>query len=284
MFKRLVPVAVCVLGAACGGGSPTQPTPPATTPPTAAATPTPAPTPTPVPPPPQVIFSIEPGVSPADESDVRSGFQLATNYFQRTFGWTPIRDITVIVTTAAGASSGTATASTLTINTKAAAWVQRGTTQFHQQTVVHELFHLMQLNLDWAGPVWLTEGTAEFIGWHAALIDQGVYSLADARACQIAGVTVFSSVPVPPLSQLEDNNFYTVNSQRSNTYSAGWMAADELRKNDGIAVFGNFARATGEWRARFQTVFGISVTDFYTHFESVRAGWSRSAPPFRCTL
>jgi hypothetical protein len=131
--------------------------------------------------------------------------------------------------------------------------------------------------------VWLTEGSAYFIGWQVAIIEPGVQSVADARACQIAGVVVFSSYPVPPLSELEDNNFYTINNMRSNTYFAGWMATDELTKLRAVGVFADFGRSAGDWGSRFESVFGTSVANCYAGFENVRATWPRTSPG-RCTL
>ena len=231
---------------------------------------------------PQVTFNFGPGVSEADQDAIRAGTDLTLAYFQRVFHWEPTRDIAVNVVTAGGTSSGTASATSITINTGGLAWISRGSVAFHQETVAHELFHLLQLNIGWNGPVWFTEGSAEFIGWQVAIIEPRVLNLGEARSCQIAGVVVFSSYPVPPLAELEDNGFYTINSMSSNTYSAGWMATDELTKPHPFSVLMDFGRNTGDWRMRFQSTFGASVPDFYTRFEALRATWPRTVPTGNC--
>jgi hypothetical protein len=225
----------------------------------------PAPTPTPVPGG-QFIYVVDPGVSAADEAFVRDGLNIAAAAFQRLFGWTPPNTTVRVSAGANGSLTAAASSNSITAYTGSSVW--RSTSgDLKRKIMSHELFHVVQFSIGWpfSTLTWLTEGSAEYVGYRVAIIERGIQSEDQTRGCHQFNV-VHSSPSIPPLFQLEGQAFYGPGSM----YSVGYLAAERLAQSRGV---GSFTAYPGG----FSGAFGTSLGDFYTAFEQYRATWSAPA-------
>lgn len=139
------------------------------------------------------------------------------------------------------------------------------------QTLVHEFFHVYQnvmtAESDAVVPLWFTEGTAEAVGYLAAT-QLGVTDQSEFYDMAAYSLTEF---PVPEtLRDMQPNGSMT-----ADAYPLAYIAIQYLLGNKGLSV-----SAIGEVYTQlangasfddaFQTVFGESLDQFYTEFETWR--------------
>jgi len=155
-------------------------------------------------------------------------------------------------------------------------------TKDHLKVFIHEVHHIHQWqeHRDWSslsvipgtvrsiGPEWLNEGGAEYIGYFM-LAELGRTSMDQVRREWRST----SNRIRQPLSEFET----TVIGRRvnGNAYHLYAIAVEELLKLTGNTPqsLTRYYQLLGEkvvWPAAFQQAFGISIQDFYTHFQRVR--------------
>ncbi len=143
--------------------------------------------------------------------------------------------------------------------------------------LAHEYFHVLQDDLavdaSW-GPVWLTEGAAVYgEALHRAIVEQGLTAsegLDYRRRWEAARVLI--SGDGSPLASFE-----TVDSAERLHYRLGFLAADWLAEDAGVAALAEYYKQLPEsdsWQEAFEEAFGTSVADFYETFETYRTGIS----------
>ena len=143
--------------------------------------------------------------------------------------------------------------------------------------LAHEYFHVLQDDLavdaSW-GPVWLTEGAAVYgEALHRAIVEQGLTAsegLDYRRRWEAARVLI--SGDDSPLASFE-----TVDSAERLHYRLGFLAADWLAEDAGVAALAEYYKQLPEsdsWQEAFEEAFGTSVADFYETFETYRTGIS----------
>jgi hypothetical protein len=149
----------------------------------------------------------------------------------------------------------------------------RGSTLVQRrQAMFHEWVHIVQqLEAPFGlGPVWLTEGSAEWAAWDA-MIRKGLASRGSIENLYTQGADLVDRAR--RLKNLEDQRFYR-NDPDGLDYALGYMAIDVLDPARGWRTIVTYYRALGDgyhWRQDFRTVFGISVNQFYRTFEAARA-------------
>lgn len=150
------------------------------------------------------------------------------------------------------------------------------------KTFAHEVHHVYQQQLVpnfWrstmvapntvraSGPIWLWEGAAEWVGWRIAMdLETTNYATKRAEWEQIARQIN------QPL-----NKFETVAASDSvvNAYQFYVLALDELLTlapagASSLSSFYEEINAGTQWKTAFKRAFGLSVEEFYGHFETVR--------------
>ena len=151
------------------------------------------------------------------------------------------------------------------------------------QTVAHEVSHaqssiLSNLHLSAsssssgvpdAGPLWLAEGSAEFLGWRA-LSAGGVIFYDDRR--YLLAQDLDDTYP-EELEKLE-----TVRGFKSQTswisYQYSMFAAELLASHAGessLIEYYDSLRSGAAWQTVFRNTFGLSVNEFYDRFEKHEA-------------
>jgi hypothetical protein len=149
---------------------------------------------------------------------------------------------------------------------------RNSTSQQRRQAMFHEWVHIVQqLEAPFGlGPVWLTEGSAEWSAWDA-MIRKGLASRSTIEDLYVRGAQL--SDRDRKLKQLEDQRFYR-NDPDGLDYALGYVAVDLLHPAKGWRTIVTFYQALGDgyhWRQDFHTVFGISLARFYRTFEADRA-------------
>lgn len=217
-----------------------------------------------------VAFTFASGTLSQDEAIVRSGIAYAREFLEREFGVTVAGPIAVDV-------RGTQQYDVIAYTAPGAIYIATGAMGWHYapplrklQTVLHEYIHLIHWQADPAAtmPLWLAEGSAEYLAWYA--IDQlGLLDLAAARDFWIGSLQANSVLNGVPLSALEQP---TINGSAS-VYEIGALAVSELVERAGIAALFDYFALTDLSRAdAFFSAFGVSIGNFYAEFEVVRAG------------
>jgi hypothetical protein len=139
--------------------------------------------------------------------------------------------------------------------------------------MAHEYFHIVQKywskkNFDGQSPHWLSEGSAEYLGFgvaaNAGLVDRN--QLRKEKIERTRGI-------LNPLSTMETRQGAEAEDTETK-YSVGYLAAEFLATNYGeSALLKTYwqARATANtWQDAFQTAFGISPSEYYQKFEEYR--------------
>lgn len=153
-----------------------------------------------------------------------------------------------------------------------------------QKTIAHELFHVLQYQLDRlltngstpssqvrpSGPVWLDEGSPEVVGYRVAS-DRGLFP---SYASELANRIQHAKQIGVPLSSLE-----TLDQTKgiADVYSLFLVAVDHLVSITpsglpSLATYLNGLGAGMAWRDAFKTAFGMSVEAYYVNFAAYRAG------------
>jgi len=200
-------------------------------------------------------------------------------FFARAFGRT-IRDQVTFVVNPAASASANSSAQTgghrITVSVTGAN-AQNLLPYSFEKTLVHEMFHVLQNEVGWTSPTWFIEGSAEYVGY-SYLIDQGLVSRDRVISCEMS---IANSGAKPPLSQLATSQQWAANLQ-SGIYGMGFMAVDLL-------THGNLSLLASYWQnattngapAAFQSVFGRTLEQFYSEFESARGTWAATAAQCR---
>jgi len=226
----------------------------------------------------QVTFEVDAGVPQSDQDIIRSGIDLAQSYFLSAFSWTPTRPVTVSVRAGAnGGISAQVINGQIIVHNGSPDW-QRATPDLKRKTMVHEFFHIMQGFIGWTSqagnPLWLLEGTAEYVGFRAAILDRGIHSADQMRGCQQYNVAN-SSVRIPPLAELEGQPFYNVGNQGAPVYGIAYLAAERAVQDSGLQSLTTFGLSTvgSPWQNAFQLAFGLPIGTFYEQLEQYRGSW-----------
>jgi hypothetical protein len=141
-----------------------------------------------------------------------------------------------------------------------------------RQAMFHEWVHIVQqLEAPYGlGPVWLTEGSAEWAAWDA-MIRKGLASRSSIKDLYVRGARFVDADR--KLKQLEGQRFYRSDPDGLD-YALGYVAVDLLHPAKGWRTIVSFYRALGDgyhWREDFRAVFGVSLSRFYRTFEADRA-------------
>jgi hypothetical protein len=152
------------------------------------------------------------------------------------------------------------------VNTGTADW-QAVASAEREKIVAHELFHIEQSALDatWdsgsRGPVWLLEGSAEYMGWSAvvsagAISQDAVQAEVSAEAGGVSG----------SLADYEGQSAYTA----GGLYPLGYLAVQQLVRGHGMAALAAYWRDLGSqsWQDAFSRAFGIAPAAFYASFSA----------------
>jgi hypothetical protein len=146
------------------------------------------------------------------------------------------------------------------------------TTVSKRLVVIHEYFHTVQSRLSagrsGAAALWLREGTARYIEYRVAG-DQGYSDYARNRTR-----VVQQSRGLENLQAYEEHGGPTFLGESGGAYVVGFLASEYLESlSSREAVQRDFwtaLRSGADWRAAFETVFGVSVGQFYADFEAYR--------------
>jgi len=147
--------------------------------------------------------------------------------------------------------------------------------------VSHEYFHAQQGNLSGkrfavddphaevpsTGPVWLTEGSAEYFA-HRALSNSKLINYSDKRKTILSRASRLSV----SLSDLETHQDF-VSYADEGSYQLGFLAVEYLVTSKGDGSLLKFYKAIGggtTWKTAFSDAFGKSIDDFYKSFEAYR--------------
>jgi hypothetical protein len=141
-----------------------------------------------------------------------------------------------------------------------------------RQAMFHEWVHIVQqLEAPYGlGPVWLTEGSAEWAAWDA-LIRKGFVSRSSVEDLYVRGAEHVDRDR--KLKNLEGQRFYRADPNGLD-YALGYVAVDVLHPAKGWRTIVTYYMALGDgyhWQEDFRSVFGISVARFYRTFETARA-------------
>jgi hypothetical protein len=216
-----------------------------------------------------ITFNVGVGVSAEDEQYVRDGMADGQAYFASHFDWTPTHTVTVQVRNQSANALGESIDNVITLFTQDPKWTP-AVPAVKRQISVHELFHVLQFQLGSFvshPPVWLIEGSAEYVGYRAEIIDRGIESAESVHGCQIFRAA-HAPVPIPKLSQLETSALYSYDPG----YSVPYLATEYLTREPGLAALIAYFREKAIDSA-FESAFGIAKNDFYTKFELYRASW-----------
>jgi len=224
---------------------------------------------------PKITFSIGEGVSAEDEVIVREGIALGQAYIDETLAPFPKSKITVNVrhtrdTTSTGAVAFSA-GSYIVVFTREPGW--KSIAPFDRvHVVVHEYIHSWQratAGRDSDAPLWLIEGSAEYLSFDAVARDTLVrrQEVIDAQTW-----AVLNAPEMATLEQLEDRDAYY--GETGPVYSLAFLAVTQLARKGGPAAVSQFFEAMGDgdsWQEAFATAFGQDVDSFYASFERARA-------------
>lgn len=236
------------------------------------ATPTPNPT---------ITYNFEPGVSSADQNAITRSIDNAKAYMQATFGLSNTDSIFVNTKNQNPGYIAESNAShNISIYTQNPEWTSASLTT-HTIIPAQEYIHIvLQYELSNTkfgpppGPIWLTEGSANFLRNKAA--DWGkIASYSNLRACDI-WVFYFSNPPMPSLQSMEDQGGWF--SAPGGSIHLAALAVEQLVSARGINSLRDYYKMLGDpntnWQTAFQTAFGISPTNFYSQFEQ----WRKNVP------
>jgi hypothetical protein len=224
---------------------------------------------------PELTFSIGDDVSPEDEVMVREGALLARDYVAATLS--PLRSEEIIINvrnsrdTTGGHAAAFSGGDYIVVFTRSAGW--RSIAPFDRiHVVVHEYIHSWQASL--AGdegsraPLWLIEGTAEYLAYDAVAQEGFV------REREVTDAHAWSVLDAPEMSELQDlegrDAFY---GEPGPVYSLAYLAVADLVGDGSPADIDRFFELMGSgepWPDAFATAFGQDVDAFYSSFARAR--------------
>jgi hypothetical protein len=141
-------------------------------------------------------------------------------------------------------------------------------------TVIHEFYHDVQHyyagSVGLMGPVWLVEGSAEYMTFRV-LDQKGIRGFKDTRNRATSFNGWFYG---PPLSNEPLKLFEYMSYPGSiPAYQLGFLATDMLvseHGEDSLMKYWQTRRTASSWQSAFQEAFGESVDNFYIKFEAWR--------------
>ena len=228
-----------------------------------------------------VAFAVEAGVSAEDEAYVREGIRLAQDFVAAALGLTLAVPITVRVLAGTGSGSPPAVAGARRITIRAAhpVWTGSGALQ-RTKIVVHEFVHLVQEFLCQnraPGPIWLLEGTAEYLAY-LAVAEKGLVPYEAVRDAHYGGVE-FN--PDLDLSAMETVQGFAAADQACCAYALTPLAAELLTADRGLGAIADYYRRLGRGEGAvpaFAAAFGVALADFYADFAAAQAGFAQQDP------
>jgi hypothetical protein len=220
----------------------------------------------------ELTFQVEANVSAEDRAGIQEGIRFAQDYFAATLGVDLSQPVTVAIQQGADASSSAyAAGHTLTFSTEHHVW--RDSSALHRTKIaVHESFHILQSELDRGrtpGPVWLLEGSAEYVAWQA-VIAKGLVADGPIRDRWIRA-TQNGAVSEVPLKEMESPTM--PQEVRCCLYEVAPLAVEQLVAGPGLRSLRTYFEAIGDgasWQAAFEQAFGQTPETFYETFEVVR--------------
>ena len=160
-------------------------------------------------------------------------------------------------------------------------WLTGVSNSNNTKIAVHEAFHVLQSELAGdralnsgfddiprAGPRWISEGSAELVGY-LAIADARLTSVTAVRA-DWAQRTKSSPVTLQRLAFLRGQF-----EAQSNAWGIMPLAVDRLVAEGGAAKVLSYFEAIGRgtpWETAFTASFGRSIDAFYTEFDAYRRG------------
>ncbi len=233
------------------------------------------------------LIKADPGVSATDQDIVRDGANVAIDYYASKLGWVPEKQITITLTTASGSTTATSAPSALTVFVTGSEWLVTAA-ELKRKIIGHELFHVLQYTIAWLGnhtilDDWLVEGSAEYMGYRAEVIDRGIQGADQTRGCHQFSVDNSSTLVTLPLSKLENQGDFQAAAHASPAYSLAYLAAERAAQDRGLGSFIDYGRsaATASLAVSFQNGFGKPLSQFYDEFETYRRTWVHS-PNYTC--
>lgn len=228
--------------------------------------------------PPRVQFVFEEGVPQQDRAQIQQGIELAQSYVSPRVA--PLARSFVVRGYSSQVDGNLARVygpdSMMEINTANPDWV-RETRAFQRiKIVVHEYFHVIQDQL--SGPidqlpVWLAEGTAEFIGY-AAVIESGLITRPQALAANRLTNGIGNLVRAPRLEELESRDQWQSSLSTGEIYPLGYAVAERLVDSRGLealtAYFTGLRTSRDDWRPLFERTFGKTADAFYAEVSQLR--------------
>ena len=212
-----------------------------------------------------VLFDIRQNVSPDLVALVRRAIRQAREYFAyRTTDCEPFGTSVQITDEGRGPWAATVYNGNIYIRGGDGVWTL-APVERRYALLFHEWYHLVQEELLRSRrtgiPDWLAEGTAEWIGYRAA-VHFGYYpSYAYVRS-QERAEALATGVPLERLTRRVE-----VGPQ----YALSFMAIDELDLHErALLRFWRILGAGERWRDAFDAIFGVSVPRFYERFERAR--------------
>lgn len=222
-----------------------------------------------------VSFSIGDGVTAEDESYVREGIAFAQAYIDQTLLPFPPSEIVVNVRNTRDTTGGQAAAFSggrfIVVFTRSPGW--KAIAPFDRvHVVVHEYVHSWQrATIGRDGdvvPLWLMEGTAEFLSYDAVARGGLV------RPQEVLDAMTWSVLDAPGMAALDELEtraaFY---GESGPAYSLAYLAVAALVDDGGPAAIDRFFTAVGTgmtWQAAFVSTFDQDVDSFYQSFARAR--------------
>jgi hypothetical protein len=256
LILRHTAVVAVIVTAGCGG----SPTAPSEVP--SAATPTPPPTPTAF----SFTFTYDDGVSTQDRGYIEAAANGANDFFQSEFGRQLAGRVRIVANANAGPPTAQGGNGTVTIFTTNNGWLIAGRIQ-RTRIVAHELFHILQeqVGWQWMPGVWLSEGSAEYVGLGTAAF-MGLTNTQEVKTCQISRYFGANNAASRPLEELDFSSASTDDAR----YLIAWLAVDKLLSGSSASTLRRFWESAGSWDNKFTTAFGIAPSDFHRDFAQYR--------------
>ena len=155
-----------------------------------------------------------------------------------------------------------------------------------QRLLTHEYVHVVQHRhgpsgprvgdhaVPRIGPVWLTEGVAEYLARrHFAAVltprhEEDPYDRVFRMQAEVAGSVEGELRTLETRAGVEQSFPYT-----GHTYALSSIAAQQLAQHAGEAALLDYYAAlgeTGNWRSSFESTFGLTIEEFYEKFDDPR--------------
>ena len=251
---------------------------------------------------PEMAFEFEVMISPEERTLIHNAMRMGRRYFER-YGLGDAGSVTVFAYRTldqlvggyahrfgipidearrrwSGDCSAISGPGTIFLNTSSCGW-REASHHTRLKLVIHEDFHVLQNNLvgrpvmaaeheaPVAGPRWLIEGSAEYVGW-LVLAESGLERSSTAKAEQWAQAKLIT-VPLRLMETWTGMSAAGIDCG----YALAFAAVEFLLTSTGIPIssLSSFWKAIGDgrpWPSAFQAAFGENIGTFYDSFEQTR--------------